>query len=142
MSELFEHLPEVGDHDKPVQQVIVDMTTWGVDYSFDCTGSTTVMRQALECSARGWGVSVVIGVAAAGQEIATRPFQLVTGRSWKGTAFGGWKSKPQVPMLVDLYMGGDLKIDEYITHNMAFKDINAAFDLLHKGECLRVVLKF
>jgi len=127
---------------KTVQGHIVGMTEFGVDYSFDCTGNTAVMRQALECSARGWGVSVVIGVAAAGQEISTRPFQLVTGRTWKGTAFGGWKSKPQVPMLVDMYMGGDLKIDEYITHNMAFKDINAAFDLLHKGECLRVVLTF
>jgi len=85
---------------------------------------------------------VVIGVAAAGQEIATRPFQLVTGRTWKGTAFGGWKSKPQVPMLVDLYMAGEVKIDEYITHTMDFKSINEAFELLHKGECLRCVLKF
>eukprot|EP00747_Dinoflagellata_sp_TGD_P181833 gnl/TRDRNA2_/TRDRNA2_35817_c0_seq1.p1 gnl/TRDRNA2_/TRDRNA2_35817_c0~~gnl/TRDRNA2_/TRDRNA2_35817_c0_seq1.p1 ORF type:complete len:702 (-),score=144.16 gnl/TRDRNA2_/TRDRNA2_35817_c0_seq1:33-1988(-) len=118
------------------------MTDFGVDYSFDCTGNTTVMRQALECSARGWGVSVVIGVAAAGQEIGTRPFQLVTGRSWKGTAFGGWKSKLQVPILTDLYMAGELKIDEYITHQMPFDKINEAFDLLHKGECLRCVLKF
>jgi len=127
---------------KTVQAHIVGMTEFGVDYSFDCTGNTTVMRSALECSARGWGVSVVIGVAAAGQEISTRPFQLVTGRTWKGTAFGGWKSKPQVPMLADLYMAGDLKIDEYITHQMKFSEINEAFDLLHKGECLRVVLKF
>jgi len=121
---------------------IVSMTEFGVDYSFDCTGNTKVMRGALECSARGWGQSVVIGVAAAGQEISTRPFQLVTGRSWKGTAFGGWKSKPQVPILVDLYMNGELKVDEYITHNMDFKQINEAFELLHKGDCLRVVLKF
>jgi len=121
---------------------IVSMTEFGVDYSFDCTGNTKVMRQALESAARGWGVSVVIGVAAAGQEISTRPFQLVTGREWKGTAFGGWKSKPQVPMLVDLYMAKQLKIDQYITHKMEFKQINEAFDLLHKGECLRVVLKF
>jgi len=127
---------------KTVQAEIVGMTEWGVDFSFDCTGSTQVMRSALECSARGWGVSVVIGVAAAGQEIATRPFQLVTGRTWKGTAFGGWKSKPQVPMLVDLYMAGEVKIDEYITHTMDFKSINEAFELLHKGECLRCVLKF
>lgn len=127
---------------RTVQAEIVSMTEFGVDYSFDCTGNVQVMRQALESSARGWGVSVVIGVAAAGQEIATRPFQLVTGRTWKGTAFGGWKSKPQVPMLVDLYMNGEVKIDEYITHNMAFEQINEAFDLLHKGECLRVVLKF
>merc|ERR1712039_349114 len=125
-----------------VQSKIVSMTDFGVDFSFDCTGSTVVMRQALESSARGWGVSVVIGVAAAGQEISTRPFQLVTGRTWKGTAFGGWKSKPQVPILVDLCMAGELKIDDYITHNMEFKQINEAFDLLHKGECLRCVLKF
>mmetsp|Transcript_59247 Transcript_59247/g.142957 ORF Transcript_59247/g.142957 Transcript_59247/m.142957 type:complete len:699 (+) Transcript_59247:80-2176(+) len=127
---------------RTVQAEIVGMTEFGVDYSFDCTGSVQVMRQALESAARGWGQSVVIGVAAAGQEIATRPFQLVTGRSWKGTAFGGWKSKPQVPMLVDLYMAGELKIDQYITHNMEFKQINEAFELLHKGECLRCVLKF
>eukprot|EP00442_Polarella_glacialis_P035743 CAMPEP_0115078060 /NCGR_PEP_ID=MMETSP0227-20121206/17348_1 /TAXON_ID=89957 /ORGANISM="Polarella glacialis, Strain CCMP 1383" /LENGTH=685 /DNA_ID=CAMNT_0002465421 /DNA_START=166 /DNA_END=2223 /DNA_ORIENTATION=- len=127
---------------KTTQAQIVSMTDFGVDYSFDCTGNTTVMRQALESAARGWGVSVVIGVAAAGQEISTRPFQLVTGRTWKGTAFGGWKSKPQVPMLVDLYMAGELKIDEYITHEMPFNQINEAFELLHKGECLRCVLKF
>lgn len=124
------------------QAKIVSMTEFGVDYSFDCTGNTTVMRSALECSARGWGTSVVIGVAAAGQEIATRPFQLVTGRNWKGTAFGGWKSRPQVPMLVDLYMAGELKIDEYITHKLKFSEINEAFELLHKGECLRCVLTF
>lgn len=127
---------------KTVQGEIVSMTDFGVDYSFDCTGNVQVMRSALECSARGWGVSVVIGVAGAGQEIQTRPFQLVTGRTWKGTAFGGWKSKPQVPMLVDLYMAGELKIDEYITHTMKFKDINEAFELLHRGECLRCVLTF
>jgi len=125
-----------------VQSYIVQETGFGVDFSFDCTGNVEVMRQALECSARGWGTSVVIGVAAAGKEISTRPFQLVTGRKWMGTAFGGWKSKPQVPMLVDLYMQGDLKIDQYITHCMDFKEINEAFELLHKGECLRVVLKF
>jgi S-(hydroxymethyl)glutathione dehydrogenase/alcohol dehydrogenase len=127
---------------KTIQAHIVGMTEFGVDYSFDCTGNTAVMRAALESAARGWGTSVVIGVAAAGQEISTRPFQLVTGRSWKGTAFGGWKSKPQVPILADLCMAGELKIDDYITHNMDFKDINEAFDILHKGECLRCVLKF
>jgi len=127
---------------KSVQAQIVSLTEWGVDYSFDCTGNTEVMRSALECSARGWGVSVVIGVAAAGKTIETRPFQLVTGRTWKGTAFGGWKSRPQVPMLVDLYMNGELKIDEYITHEMDFSQINEAFELLEKGECLRCVLKF
>jgi len=121
---------------------IVAMTEFGVDYSFDCTGNVQVMQSALECSARGWGTSVVVGVAAAGKMISTRPFQLVTGRSWKGTAFGGWKSKPQVPMLVDLYMEGKLKIDEYITKVMTFPEINEAFDILHKGECLRIVLTF
>jgi S-(hydroxymethyl)glutathione dehydrogenase/alcohol dehydrogenase len=127
---------------RTVQAEIVSMTEFGVDYSFDCTGDVGVMRAALECSARGWGTSVVIGVAAAGKEIATRPFQLVTGRTWKGTAFGGWKSRPQVPMLVDMYMDGLLKIDEYITHEMEFSKINEAFELLSKGECLRCVLKF
>lgn len=121
---------------------IVGMTGFGADYTFDCTGNTKVMRTALECAARGYGVSVVIGVAAAGHEISTRPFQLVTGRTWKGTAFGGWKSKPQVPMLVDMYMNGELKIDEYITHTMPFEKINEGFDLLHKGECLRCCLTF
>jgi len=127
---------------RTTQAEIVSRTEFGVDYSFDCTGNVQVMRSALEASARGWGTSVVIGVAAAGQEISTRPFQLVTGRTWKGTAFGGWKSRPQVPMLVDQYMQGELKIDEYITHNMKFEQINEAFDLLHKGECLRCVLTF
>lgn len=128
--------------DKPVQAKIVEMTEFGVDYSFDCTGNVNVMRAALECSHRGWGKSVVIGVAGAGQEIATRPFQLVTGRQWLGTAFGGWKSKPQVPQLVDLYMKGEVKIDDYITHNLEFKDINKAFELMHEGDCLRCVLAF
>ncbi|CAE8594178.1 unnamed protein product, partial [Polarella glacialis] len=106
-----------------VTQRIVEMTEFGADYTFECTGNTVVMRSALEASARGWGKSVVLGVAAAGQEIATRPFQLVTGRTWMGTAFGGWKSKPQVPMLVDQYMAGNLKIDEYVTHNLKFTEI-------------------
>merc|ERR1719264_1296827 len=112
------------------------MTKFGADYSFDCTGNTEVMRSALEASARGWGVSVVIGVAAAGKEIATRPFQLVTGRTWKGTAFGGWKSKPQVPMLCQRVMDGELKCEDYITHKMNFKQINEGFEMLHKSECL------
>jgi len=127
---------------KSVVDEIVGMTEFGVDYSFECTGNVNVMRQSLECSARGWGESIVLGVAAAGQMITTRPFQLITGRSWKGSAFGGWKSKPQVPMLADLYMGGKLKIDEYVTQEMKFEDINEAFDILHKGDCLRIVLKF
>jgi len=126
--------------DKPVQQEIVGMTEFGVDYSFDCTGNVEVMRAALECSHRGWGESIVVGVAAAGKEISTRPFQLVTGRVWKGTAFGGWKSRPQVPQLVEKYMKKEVKVDEYITHTMEFSQINEAFQLLHEGKCLRCVL--
>jgi len=127
---------------KTTVQEIVAQTEWGVDYSFDCTGNVKVMRDALECAHRGWGTSVVVGVAAAGQEIATRPFQLITGRTWKGTAFGGWKSKPQVPELVDRYMDKELKIDEYITHTLPFSKINEGFELLHAGQCLRCVLTF
>ncbi|GBF98713.1 alcohol dehydrogenase class-3 [Raphidocelis subcapitata] len=131
-----------GDHSKPIQQVIVDMTEWGADYTFECIGNVQVMRAALEAAHRGWGQSVVIGVAAAGQEISTRPFQLVTGRQWKGTAFGGYKSRLQVPELVDDYMGGGTLLDDYITHRMPFGDINQAFDLLHSGQTLRTVLTF
>jgi len=130
------------DHDQPIQQVIVGMTEWGVDFSFDCTGNVEVMRAALECAHRGWGESVVIGVAAAGQEIKTRPFQLVTGRVWKGTAFGGFKSRLQVPGLVDKYMSGGTRLDDYITHRMKFDQINEAFELLHSGKSLRTVLTF
>eukprot|EP00877_Chromochloris_zofingiensis_P002931 jgi/Chrzof1/12639/Cz07g01320.t1 len=130
------------DYDKPVQQVIVEMTEWGCDYTFECVGNVQVMRAALECAHRGWGQSVVIGVAAAGQEICTRPFQLVTGRQWKGTAFGGYKSRVQVPELVQEYMDGKTMLDKYITHNMKFDEINEAFELLHSGQCLRAVLRF
>eukprot|EP00873_Tetraselmis_striata_P013043 jgi/Tetstr1/433307/TSEL_022594.t1 len=130
------------DFDKPIQSVIVEMTEWGVDYSFDCTGNVEVMRSALECAHRGWGESIVIGVAAAGQEISTRPFQLVTGRVWKGTAFGGYKSRIQVPELVNKYMEGGTKLDDYVTHEMPFDKINDAFELMHKGETLRTVLTF
>lgn len=128
----------------PVQQHIAGkMTEWGVDASFECVGSVDVMRAALECAHRGWGQSVVIGVAAAGQEIRTRPFQLVTGRQWKGTAFGGWKSRLQVPGLVEKAMvPGATRLDDYVTHEMKFDQINEAFELLHKGECLRCVLTF
>lgn len=127
---------------KNVVQALTSLIDVGVDYTFDCSGSTAVMRDALEVSSRGWGTSVVVGVVADGQEISTKPLQLVTGRSWKGTAFGGWKSKQQAPVLVDLYMSGELKIDEYITHEMDFKDINKAFELLRHGEGLCCVLKF
>ena len=127
---------------KPIQQVIVEATEWGADYTFECIGNTAVMRAALESAHRGWGTSVVIGVAAAGQEISTRPFQLVTGRTWKGTAFGGYKSRLQVPDLVQRYMAGGTLLDKYVTHEMGFDSINDAFELLHGGKCLRVVLKF
>ncbi|KAL2905486.1 Alcohol dehydrogenase class-3 [Bienertia sinuspersici] len=128
------------DHDKPIQQVLVDLTDGGVDYSFECIGKVSVMRAALECCHKGWGTSVIVGVAASGQEISTRPFQLVTGRVWKGTAFGGFKSRTQVPWLVDKYMNKEIKVDEYITHNMTLLEINEAFDLMHEGGCLRCVL--
>jgi len=128
------------DSKKSTQETIIEMTDGGVDYSFDCTGNVSVMRSALECCHKGWGTSVIIGVAAAGQEISTRPFQLVTGRVWKGTAFGGFKSRTQVPELVEKYMKKEIKVDEYITHTMKLAQINEAFELLHSGKCLRCVL--
>jgi S-(hydroxymethyl)glutathione dehydrogenase/alcohol dehydrogenase len=131
---------EVGN-DKVVQ-AIVDLTGGGVDYSFDATGNTQVMRQALECCHRGWGQSIIIGVAEAGQEIATRPFQLVTGRVWKGTAFGGARGRTDVPKIVDWYMDGKIRIDELITHTMPLEQINHAFDLMHEGESIRSVVVF
>jgi S-(hydroxymethyl)glutathione dehydrogenase/alcohol dehydrogenase len=114
----------------------------GADYTFDCTGNVKVMRQALECSHRGWGVSVVIGVAPAGAEIATRPFQLVTGRTWKGTAFGGARGRTDVPRIVDWYMDGKIQIDPMITHILDLKDINRGFDLMHAGESIRSVVVY
>ena len=128
------------DYDKSIQEVIVELTDGGVDYSFECIGNVKVMRAALECTHKGWGQSVIIGVAGAGQMIETRPFQLVTGRVWKGTAFGGYKSRSQVPELVNKYMNGDFKVDEYITHSMTLDQINEAFDLMHEGKCLRAVI--
>ncbi len=114
----------------------------GADYTFDCTGNTTVMRQALEASHRGWGKSVVIGVAASGQEISTRPFQLVTGRTWMGTAFGGARGRTDVPKIVDWYMNGKIEIDPMITHTLRLEDINKGFDLMHSGESIRSVVLF
>src|SRR5436305_6174327 len=114
----------------------------GADYTFDCTGKVTVMRQALEASHRGWGQSIIIGVAAAGAEIATRPFQLVTGRTWKGTAFGGARGRTDVPKIVDWYMDGKIQIDPMITHTMPLADINKAFDLMHSGESIRSVVVY
>ena len=121
---------------------IVELTDGGADYSFDCTGNTDVMRQALECCHRGWGTSVIIGVAEAGKEIATRPFQLVTGRNWRGTAFGGAKGRTDVPKIVDWYMQGKIQIDPMITHVMPLEKINDAFDLMHEGKSIRSVVTF
>jgi S-(hydroxymethyl)glutathione dehydrogenase / alcohol dehydrogenase len=130
------------DFDKPVQQVIVGMTEWGVDYSFECVGNTQLMRSALECCHRGWGESIIIGVAASGQEISTRPFQLVTGRVWRGSAFGGVKGRTQLPGMVKQYMDGKIEIDSMITHTMGLEDINKAFDLMHEGKSIRSVIHF
>ena len=112
----------------------------GVDYSFECVGNVGLMRSALECTHRGWGECTIIGVAASGQVIETRPFNLVIGRVWRGTAFGGWKSRKDVPLLADRVMRGELKSEDYITHRLPFAEINKAFELLHSGEALRVVL--
>jgi len=130
------------DHDGPVQEVIVEMTDGGVDYSFEAIGNVNTMRAALECCHKGWGESTIIGVAGSGQEISTRPFQLVTGRVWRGTAFGGVRGRTELPGLVDRYMQGDVKIDEMITHTMGLEDINKAFDLMHEGESIRSVVHF
>ena len=119
---------------------IVELTGGGADYSFECIGNTDIMRQALECTHRGWGQSIIIGVAAAGKEISTRPFQLVTGRVWKGTAFGGVRGRTQVPQIVDWYMNGKINIDDLITHTMPLEKINDAFDLMHTGESIRSVV--
>ncbi|MCP5017814.1 MAG: S-(hydroxymethyl)glutathione dehydrogenase/class III alcohol dehydrogenase [Ketobacter sp.] len=128
------------NYDQPIQDVIVDLTDGGVDYSFECIGNVNVMRSALECCHKGWGESVIIGVAGAGQEIATRPFQLVTGRVWRGSAFGGVKGRSQLPDYVDRYMKGEIKIDEMVTFTMPLDDINRAFDLMHDGEAIRSVV--
>ena len=129
------------DCDNVVQEII-RLTGGGVDYSFECIGNVQVMRQALECCHKGWGESIIIGVAPAGAEISTRPFQLVTGRVWRGSAFGGAKGRRDVPKIVDWYMDGKIRIDEMITHTMPLKDINRAFDLMHAGESIRSVVTF
>ena len=130
------------DYDQPIQDVIVELTDGGVDYSFEAVGNVDLMRAALECCHKGWGESTIIGVAGAGQEICTRPFQLVTGRVWRGSAFGGVRGRSEVPGLVDRYMTGDIKVDEMITHTMTLDDINRAFDLMHEGESIRSVVHF
>ena len=128
--------------DKDLVAHLVELTDGGADYSFECVGNTKLMRQALECCHRGWGKSVIIGVAGAGQEIATRPFQLVTGRHWMGTAFGGAKGRRDVPKIVDWYMDKKIDIDSLITHVMPVEKINDAFDLMHKGQSIRSVVTF
>ena len=129
-------------YDKPIQQVVVEMTGWGVDHSFECIGNVQVMRAALECAHRGWGQSVVIGVAGSGQEISTRPFQLVTGRTWKGTAFGGVKGRSQLPGMVEEAMKGDIQLAPFVTHTLPLERINEAFDLMHEGKSIRSVVVF
>jgi S-(hydroxymethyl)glutathione dehydrogenase/alcohol dehydrogenase len=130
------------DHSKPIEQVIVEMTDGGVDYSFECIGNTKLMRAALECCHKGWGQSIIIGVAGAGQEISTRPFQLVTGRVWKGSAFGGVKGRTELPGYVDQYMSGVINIDDLVTGECKLEDINQAFDDMHAGKSIRTVVRF
>ena len=130
------------DLEVSVTEAVVDMTNGGVDYSFECIGNVDVMREALECCHMGWGVSTIIGVAGAGQEIRTRPFQLVTGRTWKGTAFGGVKGRTELPGYVDRYLNGKIELDSMVTHTMPLEEINAAFDLMHEGKSIRSVILF
>jgi S-(hydroxymethyl)glutathione dehydrogenase/alcohol dehydrogenase len=130
------------DHAKPIQDVIIEMSCGGVDFSFECIGNVNVMRSALECCHKGWGESVIIGVAGAGEEICTRPFQLVTGRVWRGSAFGGVKGRTELPGYVQRYMDGEYELDTFITHNLRLDDINKAFDLMHAGESIRTVISF
>jgi S-(hydroxymethyl)glutathione dehydrogenase/alcohol dehydrogenase len=128
------------DYDRPIQDVIVELTDGGADYSFECIGNVDVMRAALECCHKGWGESVIIGVAGAGQEIRTRPFQLVTGRVWRGTAFGGVRGRTELPGYVEKYLSGQINIDDMVTHTMGLNEINKAFDLMHHGESIRSVV--
>lgn len=130
------------DHAQPIQQVIIEMTGWGVDHSFECIGNVQVMRAALECAHRGWGQSVIIGVAGAGQEIATRPFQLVTGRRWLGSAFGGVKGRSELPGMVEQAMKGEIKLAPFVTHTLPLENINEAFELMHAGQSIRSVVHY
>lgn len=130
------------EYDKPIQDVIVELTDGGVDYSFECVGNVKLMRAALECCHKGWGESTIIGVAGAGQEISTRPFQLVTGRVWRGSAFGGVKGRTELPSYVQKAQKGEIPLDAFITHNMPLEDINQAFDLMHEGKSIRTVIHF
>ena len=130
------------DYDRPIQDVLIELTDGGVDYSFECIGKVKVMRSALECCHKGWGESVIIGVAGAGEEIATRPFQLVTGRVWRGSAFGGVRGRSELPGYVDRYMNGEFELDTFITHTMGLEEINTAFDLMHEGKSIRSVILY
>lgn len=130
------------DYDKPIQEVIVELTDGGVDFSFECIGNVKVMRAALECCHKGWGESVIIGVAGAGQEISTRPFQLVTGRVWRGSAFGGVRGRSELPRYVQRYMQGEFRLDDFITHTMPLEQINEAFELMHEGKSIRTVIHY
>ncbi|UNP88446.1 S-(hydroxymethyl)glutathione dehydrogenase/class III alcohol dehydrogenase [Aeromonas encheleia] len=130
------------DYDKPIQEVIVELTDGGVDFSFECIGNVKVMRAALECCHKGWGESVIIGVAGAGQEISTRPFQLVTGRVWRGSAFGGVRGRSELPSYVQRYMQGEFRLDDFITHTMSLERINEAFELMHEGKSIRTVIHY
>lgn len=136
------HFVNPGEVEGDLVPYLVDLTKGGADYSFECIGNVNVMRQALECCHKGWGESIIIGVAGAGQEIATRPFQLVTGRVWRGTAFGGARGRTDVPKIVDWYMDGKIQIDPLITHQLPLDKINDAFDLMHAGESIRTVVNF
>ena len=129
-------------HDDSITDIIIEMTNGGVDYSFECVGSVELMRQALECCHKGWGESIIIGVAGSGEEISTRPFQLVTGRVWRGTAFGGVKGRTELPQMVEQYLSNDLEIDAYVTHTLSLDNINQAFDLMHQGKSIRSVIEF
>ncbi|MGB1701661.1 MAG: S-(hydroxymethyl)glutathione dehydrogenase/class III alcohol dehydrogenase [Cycloclasticus sp.] len=130
------------DFDAPIQDVLIDITDGGVDYSFECIGNVNTMRSALECCHKGWGESIIIGVAGAGQEISTRPFQLVTGRVWRGTAFGGVKGRSELPGYVEKYLNKEIKIDEMVTHTMGLEEINRAFDYMHQGKSIRSVIMY
>ncbi|WP_220463541.1 S-(hydroxymethyl)glutathione dehydrogenase/class III alcohol dehydrogenase [Sediminihaliea albiluteola] len=130
------------DYDKAIQDVIVELTDGGVDFSFECIGNVNTMRSALECCHKGWGESVIIGVAGAGQEISTRPFQLVTGRVWRGSAFGGVKGRSELPDYVERYLKGEFQLNDFISYTMGLDDINEAFDLLHQGKSIRSVIHF
>lgn len=130
------------EHSDAIQDVIVELAEGGVDYSFECIGHVDTMRSALECCHKGWGESTIIGVAGAGQEISTRPFQLVTGRVWRGSAFGGVKGRSQLPGYVERYLKGEIKVDEMVTHTMGLEEINRAFDLMEEGQSIRSVVLF